>query len=835
MAALREAISHDLRYAVRGLRKSPAFTLVSVLTLTIGIGATTTVFSLINGMLLRPLPYPDQDRLVAVSMVYPQFQEFSEPVSGTDVAHWRVETNVFEKLEFVSEPDIVAMSSGGFGERVGVQHMSAQLLPLLGIKSFIGSFPTDDITERRGSTGVLISYEFWKHHFGSDPHVLGRTIFVDTMSGPILAVLQPGFDLFGTGTPEVYIIDGMADVTEPIDSSDRWIHAVGKLKPDVSLPQAQAAMNVTALHFAQVFPEAYKNVGLRVEPLQKFLYRDFRRTYYTLFGVVALVLMIACANVASLLLVRGDGRRKEISVRVALGAKRRTLIRQLLTESLLLSAIGGVAGLCVSFLGVRILSLWTPAEFPRAPGALVDGRVLLFTFGTCVLTGIAFGLFPAYRAVKTDLNNTLREGGRGTTTVSHHRARNTLVVAQVALVLVLLVCAGLMVNTLTHILRTKPGFNPEHLLTAEIRLTGDKYMDTSQAGATNINVIRPSVEQFCQQALEHLQNLPGVDGVAMIDWLPLIENHQYATPGFTTAGQSVSTAAERPSVLRQSLSSDYFGLMEIPVLRGRGISELDTESNAWVVVINEAMARRFWPGEDPLGKVIKFDDSPDEKPRQIIGIVGNVKQFRLTSDSRPEAYISYQQMPARMMWGWTETRVHKSFIIRTHSASKAFIQQVRRTISELAPESPVFGIATVQHTVSNAAAFWRFVCQAFELFSAIALILAVVGIFGVVSYSVRERSHDLAMRIALGARHGQVLGLVLRQAMVLSLVGLVIGLTASFAVTPLMARFLYGVKAYDMLTLLLVSLVLMTVTFFASYVPARYVTRIDPMRTLRHE
>jgi putative ABC transport system permease protein len=835
MPALHETIGHDLRYALRGFRKSPAFTLVAVLTLAIGIGAATTVFSVINRILLRPLPYPDQNRLVAVSITYPQRPEFDMPVSATDVAHWRVESQVFEKLEFVSRPDVVAMSSAGFGERVGVQHITAQLLPLLGVKFFLGSLPTDETTERQGALGVLISYEFWKHHFGGDPNVLGRTIFVDTMSGPIYAVLEPGFDLFGTGSPEAYIIDGMADATVPVHPDDRWLVAVGKLKPGVSLRQAQSAMNVTALQLAQVFPKAYKNVGVRVEPLQKLLYGGLRRTYYTLFAVVVLVLMIACANVANLLLVRAEGRRKEISVRVALGAKRRTLIRQLLTESLLLSLIGGVAGLAVSFLGIRILNLWTPAEFPRAPGALLDVRVLLFAFGTCLLTGVAFGLFPAYRTVKPDLNSHLREGGRGTATISHHRARNMLVVAQVALVLVLLVCAGLMINTLTRILRTTPGFNPEHLLTAEVRLTGDKYMDTSQVETTNLNVIRPSVEQFCQKALEHLRNLPGVDGVAMIDWLPLTDKAQYATPDFTTTGQSVSTAAERSRVLRQAVSSDYFHLMEIPILRGRGISEQDTESNAWVVAINQAMARRFWPNEDPLGRVIKFDDSPEEKPRQIVGIVGNVKQFEPTFDSQPEAYVAYQQLPTRVTWGWTETRVHKSFVIRTHSTSKTLMQDVRRTISTLAPESPVFGIAMVEQTVSNSAAFSRFVCQALELFAAIALILAVIGIYGVVSYSVRERSHDLAVRIALGARHGQVLGLVVRQAMALSSIGVAIGLLGSFAATPLMAKFLYGVKAHDLLTLFLVSSLLITITFFASYIPARYVTKIDPIRTLRHE
>lgn len=835
MTAWSEAIAQDLRYAIRGLRKNAAFTLVAVLTLSIGIGATTTVFSLINGILLRPLPYPDQDRLVAVSILYPQHPDSDMPVSPTDVAHWRAESNVFEKLEYVSGPDIVAMSSEGFGERVGVQHITAHLLPMLGVKSFLGTIPTDEETEQRGSLGVLISYEFWKQHFAGDPNVIGRTIFVDTMSGPILGVLQPGFDLFGTGTPEVYIINEMPDATVTIDRDDRWLFAVGKLRSGVSLQQANSAMHVLALHMGQVFPEAYKNVGIRVEPLQKFLFRGPRRTYYLLFGVVVVVLMIVCANVANLLLIRGEGRRKEIGVRVALGAKRRRLIRQLLTESVLLSLTGGVAGLAVSFLGARILSLWTPAEFARAPGTFVDARVLLFTFGTCVLTGIGFGLFPAFRAVKTDLNSTLREGGRGTATISHHRARNSLVIAQVALVLVLLVCAGLMINSLNRILRTKPGFNPEHLLTAEVRLTGDKYLDTSQAGETDLVAIRPSVSQFCQTALERLRTLPGVDGVSLIDWLPLLSHAEYDSPAFTTAGQSVSTAAERPRVLRQSVSSDYFQVMGIPVLRGRGISEEDTQSNYWVVVINQAMARLYWPNEDPVGKAIKFDGSPDEKPRQIVGIVGNVRQEQLTRDSLPESYVSYQQVPTRFTFGWIETQVHKSFIVRTHSTSKALIQRVRRTLSGLAPESPVFGITTVEQTVSSSAAFWRFVSQALGLFSVIALFLAVIGIYGVVSYSIRERSHDLAVHIALGAQHAQVLGLVLRQAMALSLIGVVIGLVGSFVATPLIAKFLYGVKAHDALTLILMSSLLMAVTFFASYFPARYVAKIDPIQTLRHE
>ncbi len=834
-----EALTQDLRYAARGLRKSPGFTLVAVLTLAIGIGATTAVFSVINGVLLRPLPYPDSDRLVAVSNVFSDSPKEFGLVSGTDVSHWRIDNQVFDQLEFVSHPDIVAMSSAGLGERVAVQHMTAHLLPMLGIKSFMGTIPSDDITEQRGSLGVLISYEFWQRHFNGNPKILGQRIFVDTWSSTVLGVLQPGFDLFGTGVPEIYEIDGLPNPSESGIKDVRWVDSVGRLKRGVSIEQAQAAMAVAQRHLAQVFPETYKDVGIRVDPLQKRLFGHWESVYYTLFGAVALVLLIACANVANLLLVRGDGRRKEIGVRVALGANQGTVIRQVLTESVLLSLIGGVLGLLLSFFGVRSFNVWAPFWFPRETSAIVDARVLLFSFGTCILTGIAFGLIPAYRAVRTNVKECLQEGARSTATVSRHGTRNVLVVTEIALSLVLLIFAGLMINTLTRILRTSPGFAPEHLLTAQVRLTGDKYINSAPPTDPDFNLILPPVGQFCDRVLDRFRSTPGVEDVALIDWLPLLDgvgdSMQYASPGFTIAGQSASTAAEKPRVFRQGVSSDYFGMMRIPIIRGRGVSEQDTASDAWVVVINEAMAKRYWPNQDPIGQTIKFDDSPDEKPRQIVGIVQDVKQFSLTMPAHPEAFVPYQQLSSRIYPGWTEARVHKSIIIRTHADPKALMQSIRRIISELAPESAIFGITTVERTVSQSATDWRFLSEVMELFAAIALLLAVIGIYGVISYSVGERRHELGLRMALGAQPGQVMGLVLRQAMGLALLGVVIGLAGSFAATPLMERFLYGVKAHDMLTLVLVSSLLMAVTFVASYVPARHATKIDPMRTLRHE
>jgi predicted permease len=825
-----EALGQDLRYTARGMCKRPAFTLVAVLTLTLGVGGTATIFSAIDALLLRPLPYPDHDRLVALSLTYQKYPQAHGPVSDTDVAHWRADNHVFEQIESVSGPDMVAMSSAGGAERVGVQHVSTRLFSLLGIKAFLGALPTD---EKRGSEGVAISYEFWQHHFRSDPNVLGRSIFVDTASTSVIAVLNPGFNLFGTGVPEAYFIHGTANPAESGFDDPRWLFAIGKLKRGVSLEQAQAGMNLTAQRLSQAFPANYKEVGVRVEPLQKGLFGWSEQVLYLLFLAVGFVLLIACVNVANLLMVRGDGRRREFGVRVALGASRKSLIRQLLTESVVLSLLGGVAGLALSFWGLRLLNLLSSRQIP-IEGVSLDGRVVLFTFGTCIVTGLVFGLIPAFRASKSDVNDCLREGGRSTATKSRHRTRNILVVAEIAVALVSLICAGLMINTLTRVLHTDPGFNPDHLLTAEVRLTGDKYMNAMDQEKTGFNVINPPVGIFCRQVLERVKSMPGVQSAALVDWLPLAENPQHAWPGFTITGRAVASA-EKPDTLRDSVSPDYFRLMGIPILRGRGITEQDTETSAWVAVINEAMARQFWPHEDPIGQEIAFDSSPDEKPRQIVGIVGNVKQFELTMESRPQAYIAYPQLPARTVPGWTESRVHKALVIRAQHASAALIEDVRRTISALAPDSAVFGVRMVDETVSRSARQWSALSQMLGIFAGMALLLAAIGIYGVISYSVSERSHELGLRMALGAQRKDVVRLVLRQAMMLSFFGVLIGGVGSFAAAPLLAEFLYGVKPHDVPTLFLVSSLLMAVTLIASYVPARHATEVDPMETLRHD
>ena len=832
-----QAFGQDLRYALRGLRKSPGFAVVATLTLAIGIGANTTIFSAINALLLRPLPYPQQDRLVRVSLVDPKYPRYAGPVSWTDVAHWKTATDVFEQIEGVSGPDVVAMSGGGFGERASVQHCNVRMLPLLGLKPLLGSISLDDKTESLGSSGVALSYEFWQRRFAGDPNVLGRTIFVDTFTGPIIAVMNPGFDLFGTGPPDIFEIDGVPSASDSGIGDPRWIVAVGKLKRGVSVQQAQAALDVLQKHLALAFPEEYKGMGVRVEPLRQGLFGWSSNLLYMLLAVVGFVLLIACVNVANLLLVRADSRRKEIGVRVALGAGRTRLIRQLLTESLVLACAGGLGGLLLSLWGIKLFDLLSPSWMPRTANLPTDARILLFTFGVCMVTGIVFGLAPAFRASKQDVNETLRGEGRTTGSVSRHRTRNILVIAEIAVALVLLICAGLMINTLMRVLRTNPGFSPEHLVTAQVRLTGDKYIgyiDETDPQHFALSVIHPPVELFCRQVLQRLQALPGVEAAALVDWLPLAEDTQHAHPAFRIAGQAPNLTRERSAISRDSVSPNYFRVMGIPMLRGRGIDEQDTESAPWVVVINEAMAHQFWPNQDPLGQVITFNDSPDERPRQIVGIVKNVKDYEMTREPMPQAFVAYTQLPARIS-DFNEARLHKNLVVRTRFVSKELLESVRKTISDLAPDSAVFGVTTVQQTVSDSAAPWRFLSQLLGLFAALALLLAAIGVYGVMSYSVSQRSHEIGLRMALGAQPLQVLALVLRQALMLSAVGVLIGAAASFLATPFLTVYLFNVKPHDPLTLVVVSLVLIGVTLFAGFVPAQRAAHIDPMETLRHE
>jgi putative ABC transport system permease protein len=832
-----ETLLQDLRHAIRMLLRSPGFTLVAVISLALGISATSTIFGAINAVLLRPPPYTNSDRLVTI-VNSPLKQPGNQyPVSIADLVHWRRENRVFEQIE-VSQwgAEMNAMTGAGVPERVGVQPVTAGLLPLLGVHPILGRVFSEEEADRSDYNFCVISYEFWQRHFAGDPKVLGRTFFVDTTAAIVSGVLPRGFNLFGSNAADVY--NPISVNRAGASAAERWLIGFGRLKPGVTVARARASMDVLARHLEQAYPDTNKGFGIKVQPLQDGLFGWSRQILYPLFAAVAFVLLIACTNIANLLLSRASARRKEIGIRTALGASRVRLIRQMLTESVLLAMVGGFLGLVLSIWGIKLFIALAPTWLPQAKAISIDARVLGFTLAVSIATGILFGLAPALRASKTDLNDSLKEGGRSSAPGSRHRTRSTLVVVEVALALVLLVSAGLMMNTVIRVLHADPGFHPNHLLTLEVRLIGEKYFDTSQWEKAGLDLVTPRVGIFCKQVLERLRALPGVESAALINWLPMLEDAERFGVSFTIAGRPTVTAREGPGGQFSAISPDYFRVMQIPLLRGRELTEQDGESAPWVVVINDAMARKFWPNQDPIGHVITLDTQAvrtEERPREIVGVVGNVRQFRLGEDPRPEIYAPYPQQAQHCVAFATETRLHKSLVLRTSSESKGLTDSLRRAVTELDKDSPVFGIKTVQETVSHSAKLERFYTQLLGGFAVVALLLAAIGIYGVISYSVSERRHEIGLRMALGAQSAQVLRLVLKEGLVLSLAGVGIGLAGSFGATPLLSNFLYGVKAHDPLTLTLVSLFLVGITILATYIPAFRATKVDPMVTLRHE
>jgi putative ABC transport system permease protein len=494
-------------------------------------------------------------------------------------------------------------------------------------------------------------------------------------------------------------------------------------------------------------------------------------------------------------------------------------------------------GLALSFWGTKAFATLVPQWYPQAQEITIDIRVLAFTLAISILTGIMFGLAPALRASRVELTDSLKEGGRSSSAGSRHRTRSIFVVAEVALAMVLLVSAGLMMNTFLRVLHASPGFRSDRVLTLDFRLTGTKYLDVTPMDKTGFDIVTPQVDIFCQQVLERVKALPGVESAALIDWLPMSEERTDSpTRGFTITGRPAALGGEKPNAFYSAISPDYFRVMQIPLLKGRSPTEQDTYSTPWVVTINDAMARKFWPNQDPIGQMITLDVVPgEEKPREIVGVVGNVKQFASRIDPGPEIYASYLQQPKQSPTLFTETRLHKSLVVQTSFESQSLIDSMRSTVAGMDRDSPVFGITTVRNVVLDSTTVERFYTRLLGSFALTALLLAAIGIYGVISYSVLERSHEIGVRMALGAQSKQVLRLMLKEGLMLSSLGVAFGVAASFAATPLIAAFLYGVKAYDLLTWSLVSVFLMGVTLVATYIPGRRATRLDPMVALRHE
>jgi putative ABC transport system permease protein len=832
-----EAFSADVRFATRSLLKTPGFVGIVVFSLALGIAANSTIFSVLNTLLYRPLPYPDPERLVVIWQTVPGHPDWRNAPPIAENVDWNKQNHVFESIGLLSQNDTASVSGIGEPRQLHVQYLTPNFLALLRAKPILGRiFSASESGDKAQS--VVISQEFWKRELNNDPNVLGKTLTIEGVVSTIVGVMQPHFSPFYGLTVDLWI---------PINPEsarysariDHWLMPVGRLKPGITLAMAQTEMDVVARRMAEAYPATNKDVGVKVFPLHEDLYRFAGMYLYPLFGAVAFVLLIACVNVANLLQFRTETRRREYGLRVSLGAGRGRLVRQLLTESGLLALSGGVIGIALTFGGIQLL-LALAGEFPNSTEVNVDGRVLLFTLGISLATAILFGLAPAIQASRPDLQVVLREGERKTTTVSGRWARHSLVAAEIALAMVLLVSAGLMINTMLHLQRVNPGFDYNHLLTMDIQLPeGGKYLERVPGG--DMEKTLPAVTAFYQRALEKLQGHVGIESAAVIGALPMRCCPEFYS--FSIIGHPVPTPENRPQGGYSEVSVNVFHTMKIPLLKGRYLDEHDTESAPWVVVVNEALVRKYFPNEDPIGQqiLLRYDPYPidETRPRQIVGVVGDVKHFGVGQETPPFVYAPFAQQPAVFPGGAARAHLHKALVLRTGSSPFAgagnLATEVKKAIAEVDPNQPVTNIMTMENILARSLGDWRFYMQLLGIFAGLAVLLAAIGIYGVMSYSVNERTHEIGVRMALGAHPRDVLGLVAKLALKLTSIGVAIGVALAFGLARLISTFLYGVKPTDPLTYATVAVGLGLVALLACYIPARRATKVDPLVALRYE
>lgn len=813
---LIEYLVQDIRYSVRTLSKNPGFAAVAVLTLALGIGANTAIFSVVENVLLRPLPYPQPGNLVQIWNTYPP-QAPRAPLSPGDYADWRQQNASFSEMGgYAPISQGFNLTGEGEAQRVLGSYMSASLLPMLGVRLPAGRYflPEED---RAGSAPVvMLSHRLWQSKFGGDPKVIGRTITLDNQGYAVVGVLPGDFRLLRW--PDLWMPIGQYgdDLTEHIHHA---FDCIARLKPSVTLAQAQDELKRLNEQETIQYPDSHKFFGVLVEPMEDPSVAKLRGILLVLSGAVGLVLLIACANIVNLLLVRNSGREREVALRTALGASPWQLSRQLLTESLLLAVAGGAVGLLLAVAGLRALIAFAPADLGVVRESGVNGRVLAFTAAVCVAAGIICGLLPMLRALRSNLAGTLKQGSKGTGASGRQRTHSALVVSEIAMALVPLIGAGLLLRSFQHLLEVSPGFRVDHILTMEVQQASLPFAQISKLSTEDwIQLGRKQSLQF-EQIAEKIRALPGVKEAAGIDDLPLSNEFRQASR-FVIEGQPVPSAGVRPIVQFRTVSLRYFSTMGIPLREGRLFTEDD-----WKVVnavINETMARRFWPKGDAIGKRINLC-SLDPKPcwSTIIGIVGDVHQFGLDAEPTFDVYFTT---------GWTPY-----FVVRTSSDPVALAPAVADVIHKEASNLPVTHVLTIEELLEGSISPRRFSAMLVGVFAVLAVVLAAVGIYGVMSYTVSQRTQEIGVRMALGAQAGDVRGMILAQTIKLTLVGVAIGLAGAFGVARFLTSLLFGVGTHDPITFLGVAAFLILVAMVAAYVPAHRATRVDPIVALRYE
>ncbi|HEV2801961.1 MAG TPA: ABC transporter permease [Pyrinomonadaceae bacterium] len=805
----------DLRYGVRMMTKTPGFTIVAVIALALGIGANSAIFSVVNTVLLRPLPYQDPERLV---MVWEDDTKGGYPRNTPAAANyidWRDQNTVFEGMAAIADQNF-NLTGTGDPERIKGRLVSSSLFPLLGVAPQVGRALLPEEDQPGQNRVVVLSHGLWQRRFGGDEKIVGGQLSLNGESYTVVGVMPPHFQ-FPTREDELWAPIGFTP-QEAANRGRHYLQVFARLKSGVSLEQAQAEISTIAVRLQQQYPQQNSDIGALVTPLHEQVVGDIKPALLVLLGAVGFVLLIACANVANLLLARAAVRQKEISIRVALGASRLRLVRQFLTESVLLGIVGGVLGLLLSVWGVSLLKAFIPENISQVEAITIDARVLLFTLLVSLLTGLVFGLAPAMQASRLNLNETLKEGGRDSAAGSHgNRIRALLVVTEVAVSLILLIGAGLLINSFLRLRQVDPGFRPDNLLTMQIVLPTFKYPDHARRTA------------FYDDLLTRLKNVPGVKMAAVTTNLPLYRQGNSIGISFEGRPDPAPGTGKRPSITTRVVSHDYFQAMGIAMLQGRSFTNEDKTDAPAVAVINETMARRFWPDEDPTGKRITpalLNSAAADDWITVVGVVRDVRQFELVADPKPQMYLSYIQV------GFFAPN---DLVVSTDLEPLSLASAVRQTVWAVDKEQPVSKIRTMEEIVSESVARERFSMMLLGIFAALALVLAAVGIYGVMSYSVAQRTREFGIRMALGARRGDVLRLAVGHGLKLVLVGIAIGLGAAFLLTRVMSSLLYGVSATDPVTFIAISLVLVGVSLLASFIPALRATRIDPMEALRYE
>ena len=796
-----ETFLQDLRYGLRVLARNPGFAAIAVLTLALGIGANTAIFSIVDAVLLRSVPYQESNRLVWISSINPHFNNLSES-SGPDYLDWKRQADIFDSVAAFQARKFTLTGQSQAEEIMG-SSVSSDFLRVMRVAPMLGRDFLPEEHQAGKNQAVLLGYGFWQQRFGGDRAAIGKTIDIGLSPYTIVGVLPPGFDYpFEAQLWTPLHVEDTADARGSF-----YIHVIGRLRTSIAIRAAQARLDAMALRFQQQYPETHAGVYASAVSLKKHIVGNFQLALTILQAAVGLVLLIACVNVANLLLARTASRQREIAIRASLGASRFRVARQLLTESVMLSVAGGALGFLLAIWSLGVLVHLAPDDIPGLQNVGINSAVFSFSLLVSLATGILFGLAPAWEAAKSDLGESLKEGG-GTFAGGrrHQRVRGLLVVSEIALALVLSIGGGLLFKSFLRLQSVEPGFAPDHLIGFYLSLPKVKYPQEAQQ------------TRFYQNALQQLAALPGVSSAAAVSPLPF--SGGWGTASFSIEGRPKPKLGEEPSADYFVVSPDYFQTMRIPLIAGRYFDQRDDEKAPRAAVIDEQMARTFWPNENPIGK--RFDQ---QGLVTVIGVVGHVKMISLADDPKPEFYFNNAQVVA----------ASTAIVLRTATDPAILMQTVRRQISALDSDLPIVRMETMDERLAASVAEPRFRTLLLGVFAGLAVLLATVGIYGVISYTVAQRTHEIGIRVALGAAQRDIFRLVLGKGMSLTFAGIAVGFAASAVVTRFLSGLLFGVKPLDLITFVGIAIVLGSVALLACYLPARRATRVDPLVALRYE